>query len=100
MTPPSKLARLIAYGLGVTLLAVTCFSLWTVFAIRSIRFDFPSSKADWEPFAATFKSTLSNFFVIRRSAAGASDQMSFPSLQQDPEESEEMRSSSIRGSRL
>jgi hypothetical protein len=84
MEPPSKLARAIAYGLGITLLAVACSSLWMAFAIRSMRFDFPFSKTDWEPFATTFKSTLSNFFVIRRATA-ASDQMRFPDLQHNPD---------------
>jgi hypothetical protein len=84
MASPSKLARVIAYALGVTLLAFACLSLWTVFAIHSMRFDFQFSKADWEPFAATFKSTLSNLFVIRRAAAG-SNQMRFPDLQHDPD---------------
>jgi len=84
MEPPSKLARAIVYGLGITLLAFACLSLCMAFAMRSMRIDFRFSQADWEPFATTFKSTLSNFFVIRRAAA-ASDQMRFPDLQHNPE---------------
>jgi hypothetical protein len=84
MEPPSKLARATAYGLGVTLIALVCFALWLAFAARSMRFDFHFSQADWEPFATTFKSTLSNFFVIRRPTAG-SDPMKFPGLQHDPD---------------
>jgi hypothetical protein len=84
MEPPSKLARAIAYGLGITLLAFACLSLWMAFAMRSVRVDFRFSQADWEPFATTLKSTLSNFFVIKRAAAG-SDQIRFPNLQHNPE---------------
>jgi len=82
--PPSKLARVIAYGLGVTLLAFACLSLWIFLAVRSMRFDFHLSQADWEPFATTLKSTLSNFFVIKRPTAG-SDQIKFPDAQHDAE---------------
>jgi hypothetical protein len=84
MTQPSRLARVIVYALGITLLAFACFSLWMVLAIRSMRFDFHFSEADWEPFATTFKSALSNFFVVRR-AASASDQTRFPDFQHDPD---------------
>jgi len=84
MAPPSKLARVIAYGLGVTLLAFACLSLWIFLAVRSVRFDFHFSQADWQPFATTLKSTLSNFFVVRRTAPG-SDQTKFPDLQHDPD---------------
>ncbi len=84
MTPPSKLARAIVYGLGITLLAFACFSLWMAFAIRPIRLDFHFSQANWEPFAATFKSTLSNLFVIRRPAT-ESGRTKLPDLQYDPD---------------
>jgi hypothetical protein len=84
MTAPSKLARVLAYALGVILLAFAYLSLWTVFAIHSMRFDFHFSQADWGPFATTLKSTLSNLFVIRPAAAG-SDRARFPNLQHDPD---------------
>ncbi len=84
MPPPSKLARVIAYGLGVTLFAFVCLALSLAFAARSMRLDFHFSQADWQPFATTFKSTLSNFFVVRRPAPG-SDQTKFPDLQHDPD---------------
>ncbi len=84
MRPPSKLARVIAYALGVTLLAFVGLGLWTVFAIRSMRFDFHFSETDLETVATSFKSMLSNVFVVRRDAAAVSDEVRFPNPQRDP----------------
>jgi hypothetical protein len=85
MTQPSRVARVIAYSLGIILLAFACFSFWMVLAIRSMRIDLHFSKTDWEPFATAFKSTLSNFFVIRHTTGAVSNQVRFPNSERDPD---------------
>jgi hypothetical protein len=63
MTPPGKIARVIAYGLGSILLLLVVGWLWTLHEIRSMRFDFHFSDTDGQSFQTMLKKALADVVV-------------------------------------